>query len=157
MTNSLSAKVKAVNRVNAYIAREGAAILEALKPFIGQKILLATGGVAHKVVKVLDDIEAKAKVAGLTVYLYPSQYSFILTFKGHESCEGYSCVYHEQSLYLLKLDSATGFATETFDFNSENFPHSYTEAGIRELRAKLREAEDKVSSIKSALSNFFNH
>jgi hypothetical protein len=154
MQNKLSAKIKAVNRVNAYIKANAPAILEALKPFVGKKVTLATGELAAKVKDALAPFFEQARTNGLTVYRNSSRYSFSLVFKVSENCDSYGCVYHEASVYFLDLASDSGMATKAYEFNPENFKSDHDEVSILLTQKELEIAREEVRRLESKLGAF---
>jgi len=152
--NKLQAKIKAVNRVNAYIKANAPAILEALKPFVGKKVMLATGEMSAKLREVLSPVFDEGRRNNVQIYRNSSRYSLSLVFKVSENCDPYGCVYHEASVYLLDLASDSGMAQKSYDFNPENYKSDNDEISILLTKKELETAREEVRRLESKLGTF---
>lgn len=150
--NLLAANIAAENRVNAYIRAVVPKMFEALKPFLGQKVVLATGELSAKVKKAMEPFLGWKLAENMQIYCYSSKYSLVYTFKTSEPTGDYGCTYREHSVYFGKIESNNIMST-FFDFKPENFPE-YKIEEILATRAELEAAEKKVAAIKSKLPEF---
>ncbi len=156
MQNNLSAKIKAVNRVHAYIKAKAPAMIEALKPFVGKKVFLASGEVSAKVREVLAPFFAEAREHNVQIYRSSSIYSLAFVFKVSEPTGEFGCIYHEASVYMLDLERNSGTATKAYEFNPEHFPSKFQETDILALRKELEAAQAEVRRLESSLGSFLN-
>lgn len=150
--NLLAANIIAENRVNAYIRAVAPLMFEALKPFLGQKVILATGELSAKVKKAMEPFVGWKEAEKIQIYRYSSNYSLLYVFKTSEPTENYGCTYRERSVYFGKIEG-NNVMSEFFKFDPINFPQ-YKLEQILSIRAELEAAEKKVSEIKSKLPDF---
>jgi hypothetical protein len=149
--NDTNAKILARNRVNGQVNELAPVILEAIKPFVGTKITLQTGGFAAKIKSVLDSYLGCNKIyPKLQIYNHNSNYSLIFVFKTSEQAGEYSCVYQEEYVYFGVLDGHNlkelcSFTPRRTDYNIEE---------INGWRTKYHQAEAIKSEINSNLCHF---
>lgn len=146
------AKITARNRVNAQVNELAPVILEALKPFVGTKITLQTGGFAAKIKSVLDGYLGNDKIfPKLQIYNNPSNYSLSFVFKTDQMVGEFSCIYQEEYVYFASMEGyvlkelALEFTPRRTDFNIEQ---------INEWRAEYRKADNIKSNMQSNLTYF---
>jgi hypothetical protein len=149
--NETNAKILARNRVNGQVNELAPVILEALKPFVGTKITLQTGGFAAKIKTVLDAYLGNNKIfPKLQIYNNHSNYSLIFVFKTSEQAGEYSCIYQEEYVCFGVLDghnlkSLTDFTPRKTDYSIEE---------IEGWRTKYHQAEAIKSEMNSKLAHF---
>lgn len=149
--NETQAKITARNRLNTQVNELAPVILEALKPFVGTKITLQTGGFAAKFKNIVDCYLGCNKIfPKLQIYHYGSNYSLIFVFKTSEPTGGYGCIYQEESVYFGVLDGhnlkeLSPFALRRTDYNLEE---------IESWRAEHRRADEIRRKVESNLSHF---
>lgn len=149
--NETQAKIIARNRVNTQVNELAPVILEAIKPFVGTKVTLQTGGFAAKIKSVLDSYLGWEKIyPKLQIYNYGSNYSLIFVFKTSEPTGGYGCIYQEESVCFGVLDGhnlkeLSPFALRQTDYNLEE---------IESWRAEYERADKIKRKMESNLSHF---
>lgn len=149
----LEAKVKARNRVHEELLKRTPAILEALAPFVGQKVQNATGLICEKVKKVLPELPNSVAVSA---WVNASKYSVRVEFK---TCEGINggcgCCYAEQSFTLGELESDSGVLKSVSDNPApEHYRTNYNTHEIETLRTELEAAENAKRFVESKLNYF---
>lgn len=153
MKNTLPAKIRARNRLHDSIKLLSPHILEALKPLVGQKIILATGELSAKAKTILNPF--LATTPNLLIYRYHSKYSLVYIFKVDESIpDGYGCVYQEQSVYFGAIQPDSGILEKLYDFDPNNFKSDFKEEEIIQTRQQIGELEKQISNLKSKISYF---
>lgn len=151
MKNETLAKVIARNRLNAQVNELAPVILEALKPFVGTKITLQTGGFAAKIKTVLEAYLGNNKIfPKLQIYNNNSRYSLCFVFTTHEQDSEHSCLYQEEYVYFGVLEGHTlkelaKFTPRKTDYNIEE---------IESWRAEYQKAENIKSEMQSLLTHF---
>lgn len=149
MKTHLQAKVEAVNQVNAEINRVAPLFQQAVKPFIGKKVL-KTGGFTEQIKKVFPEIKA------WQWYINRSDYSLSITIracttydsKTEQKC--YAC-YHENSFYFGDVEKQ--ILTKVEEFNP-SLKCDYTQEEIIEKRKNLEIAQDKLREAEGELYPF---
>lgn len=150
--NLLAANIAAENRVNAYIRAVAPLMFEALKPFLGQKVILATGELSAKVKKAMEPFVGWKPTENMQIYRFSSYYSLVYVFKTSELTGNYGCTYREHSVYFGKIEG-NNVMSEFYEFDPVNFPE-YKLEEILNIRVELEAAEKKVAAIKSKLPEF---
>ncbi len=152
-TPELAAKIAAKNRVNAAIKEKAPQIFAAIQPFLGKKVVLASGSMSAKFKEVLEPFLGWKEAEKLQIYTHSLGYSVALCFKTSENIEGRSsCIYQESTVYFADLKD--GVLTSFYPFAPENFKSDYCLDEITATLAELKTAEGKVSQIKSKLPSF---
>lgn len=149
MNNKLAAKVSARNYVNALANDLLPEILEAVKPFIGKKVALQTGGMSGKLSAALTRFCSSTVTNH--VWFSARTYTLEVTFK---TCQGIvggngGCVYAEQAVTFGELERNNGnlkeiYPARTFrtDFTVEEI--ETTRKAAEAARSAMREAEYKL-------------
>jgi hypothetical protein len=144
MKTNLEAKVEAVNQVNAEINRVAPLFREAVKPFIGKKVLKA-GGFTEQLKKVFPEIKA------WQWYRNGSDYSLSITIRACINYgEHYAC-YHEASFYFGEVKDQVLVGVEC---DSALRKCDYTPEYVREKRKALDDATEAMRKAEFELSPF---
>lgn len=144
------AKVIARNRLNAQINQWAPVILEAIKPFVGKKVL-TNDGLATKFKSILEPYLGFEKVCPkLEIYRCQSTYSFVLIFRTTENYSEYNCIYQEQSVYFGELDGY--ILTKLFNF--EPLQTNFDLNKVVEIREKIRALEREKNQLESEIYHF---
>lgn len=152
-TNELAAKIAAKNRVNAAIKEKAPQIFKAIEPFLGKKVVLASGLMSVKLKEVLQPFLDRKEGENLQIYTNSLSYSLSLIFKTSENVEGKQwCIYQESSVYFA--DIKDGVLASFYPFKVEDFRSNYELNEILATLAELKAAEEKVSQIASKLPCF---
>lgn len=154
--NALAAKVAAVNRASAEANRLAPLIVQALAPYVGQKVLKADGTFLQKVKEALPFRPTFATTGNrLNVYLdLGRRYSVRLEV---QASENHKCIRGDTgyqtgkvSLYLFELSN--GVLGKAYNFGP--LRTDYTESEVSTTRKNLSEAKSKVSDLLSRLYYF---
>lgn len=155
MNNKLAAKVSARNYVNALANDRLPKILEAVRPFIGKKVALQTGGMSAKLDAVLDIF----RQTNLTdqVWFNARTYTLEVTFK---TCVGInggngSCVYAEQAVTFAELERNSGNLKEIYP--ARTFRTDFTVEEIETARNEVTVARDAMRAAEWKLIGFGEH
>jgi hypothetical protein len=148
MKTALAAKVSARNKVNKLANDSYPKIIEALKPFLGQKILKVNGTLMEKVAKVLPKIDCYR-----AYYTCGAGYSLKVEITEFETSpdrfgDGSIAHYQETSLYLGDL--TTGVLTKLYD--APNHRTDFTEEEIIQTREKIKEFKEQERQFLSSRS-----
>lgn len=154
----LDAKVYARNRVAQKINELAPALIAALTPFVGQKVM-KIGGMVQKVQAIVDSIlPANGPGAEFHIYRYGSDYSLTWTVKldafykqGNPRFADYTPhISVEESFYVGHLQGAI------LEKMYENTPRrtDYTVHEVKAARLALEAAKAAVSKAQSALCPF---
>ena len=149
MKTHLQAKVEAVNQVNAEINRIAPLFREAVKPFIGKKVL-KVGGFTEQLKKVFPEIKA------WQWYRHCSDYSLSITIRActsYDSTRETNCFacYHENTFYFGDVENQV---LTKVDENFTPLKCDYTVEEIQEKRKNLEIAQDALRKAESALYPF---
>lgn len=149
------AKVKAQNRVNAFVNAAVPALLETFRPFIGCKILLQSGDKFCVSVRnhIAATVEKLNETAGIRWRLDIGRYSVQLKADASEQGDGVT-YYQEQTHYLLDITGDT--LKGLYDSPQHKAEHKtdYTVEWVEAQKKEIALAEGKVSSLKSSVSSF---
>lgn len=142
----LSAKVAARNNANRIAWELAPKLFEVLAPFVGQKVILATGGKSAKLKAAL----AAFCQSTVPVSIWIDQghgYSLVLRVKTCESGPR-SCAYMEASIYLGELNC--GVLTKLFEMpEARHYRTDYTPEEVRALREDWKAKRDAASAARS--------
>ncbi len=142
----LKAHVDAVNECNRLIKLNAPAILEALRPFIGQKVIKATNGELLKKVKATMPRHAD-------FWIQCNAYSIIMQVKTCFSA-GDHAIYHSASVYVGKVGYTGGVLESLYDFTPSQYRTGWTPEEVTKLRETLRAAKENVTRANAALFSF---
>lgn len=151
----LQAKVETRNRVNRITLSLIPSCLEALRPFVGQKVLNQGYVKSAKLVAALPFSSTLA----LHYYISANQYGITLNvkacsvYKNRHGEYGSGC-YAEQSVHLADVD---GYVLKELNEVTPTFRTDYTVEEVIQARKELREAEAALSHAQSKLFYFGNH
>jgi hypothetical protein len=157
MKNTLTAKVRARNYVNSQIREIAPKMIEALKPLVGKKIILATGELSAEAKKILKPF--LVSTPKLQIYRFSSNYNLVYIFKTSENDSEFSCVYQENSVYLGKIGAATSFGSNEIleslhDFNPTDYPIDFEAENILNTRKEIESLKSKISKLENNLAGF---
>ena len=170
--NALTAKVAARNRLNKILNEFHAEMIEAFRPFLGQKIIKATDGAfVAKVKEIENNIAEKYRgpknADGFRssflphIYVSISDYSFRYVIRVDNSyptffmdgrSSGSGTVSAEESCYIGDLQGGQ-ILTKLYDANTTRRTDFSAEKVI-ETRERLTKAKKVVSDIEGELSGF---
>ena len=150
--NALSAKIAARNEVNLLANQSFANAIEALKPFVGQKVCKVDGSLLEKVKKALPPTMSANGSEAHSWYSTGHGYSLVLNVKTCKSARtkgDYQIAhYAEAQVYLANLRNGV---LESVYENAPTFRTDYTEDFVRAARLEVesadkakREAESKI-------------
>ena len=148
----LAAKVAARNIVNKTARDMLPAMLAALAPFVGQKVVLATGQLSAKVKAALPQSDhVPGSGYGTPQWWYDSGAGYTLRATVKVCCgseaKGYtSGHYAEQDISLGELDKHSGTLVKLCD--GHVFPSDFTEAGVIVARTALRIAQKALDDAR---------
>jgi hypothetical protein len=150
----LDLKVRAVNKAHAEILRLWPLLVQALTPFIGQKIELASGDLSAKVKKALPEfpntttlrIYRKAQVYSLIFGVYASEWE--RSNVPHHSDDGGS---YERTLYVGHLTS-DGTLESFYPFDPEEYRTDWT---VEEVKALREDYQTKKRAADTARNKLF--
>ena len=139
----LEARVRGVNRANAFANELYPKLVALFTPLIGQKILKADGTLLAKIQKQVDDLGVLGRHEP-HVYRYNSPYSLVYTVKTCEDCNGHA-YYYETSVYVAHLDN--GVLTGLYDQDLRQTNYSADKViAAREAYEKAKKAADEAQS-----------
>lgn len=153
-----AAKVRGQNAINAFFNKNVPLILARLKPFVGEKVVLATGGFASKFAKLLVEIrEEIGEQEGFRYRIY-SSHGYSLWLEG-DKCEGVpgdsGCHYMKQSFCLGNL--VNGMILKELYNTADRLPDFKTDFTVEGILATLKEAEEletKARNLKHSIDPF---
>jgi hypothetical protein len=153
MNEHLTARVKARNRINAEATRLWPLLVEAVKPFVGKKVLKVDLELTAQAKTALEPILESGRQRGFQVFRgYHSEYSLYMDVKCSEMIVGKSSsTYAEQSLYIGKIDQ--GILTPNND-NPLVLRSDITVEEILAARLEAEEAQKKLDVAKNKLCGF---
>jgi hypothetical protein len=145
----LEARVRAVNRANAYAAELYPALRKVFEGLVGKQVVKKEGGLLARVKAMLPELPC---TPGLHVYRSVSVYSIAFVVKTCESGEGY-CFYHETAVQVGALKG--GVLVEL----SEPFAAraDYTADEVLRKREAFEAAERAYREARSELHLFGEH
>lgn len=145
MDKNLAAKVEAVNLSHSYAIELYPKLVEAMRPFVGQKVLKKGGELTEKVKGALPALPYNNRLK-----VTHSRFAFRLEWTvgaGVNTGEGYA--YHDTGLYIGKVENGILTALDgTAPTHRTNYTVEEIEQGretCRLLREQLRAAESDIS------------
>lgn len=148
----INAKVKARNRLNAEIFNIIPDVFTALAPFVGQKIVLASGGLSQKVKHALPKLP---NTVGLSAHYNAGRYSFTVYIKTCEMVNDTTCTYSDRNIYVADVNEAGELIRlhgSVLAKLHEDYPTTYSPERVAELEVEIRKAEKHLNSLRSELS-----
>ena len=147
-SEALAAKVAAFNSAHKEANRLVPLVLAALAPFVGQKVMKATGGMMQKVKEALPEMP---NTVPLSIWLRDSHgYSLILNVKACQSYGDHFCTYAEACPYVAELKD--GILSKLYDFTP--YRTDFTAGEVLEKRETLAKAKQAARDAESALYPF---
>jgi len=148
----LEAKVKAVNRAHKYAKELYAKLAPIFAPLVGEKVLKADDQLMVKYRELLPELP---NTVPLFVYRDTSRYSLSWTVRTCENLSsGRTCDYYEVTVYVCDLDDGVVSKLYKPPTDFQNLRDDYDIKDILTLRAKVKEAKDKYTGLKSQLGPF---
>lgn len=154
MNNKLAAKVSARNYVNSLANDLLPEILEAVKPFIGKKVALQTGGMSAK----LDAALARFRSSTVTnqIWFHARTYTLEVFFRTCQSVVGgNSCVYAEQAVTFAELERNNGNLKEIYP--AKTFRTDFFAEEIELARRDVTVAREAMRAAEWRLAGFGEH
>jgi hypothetical protein len=144
----LAARVRAINKANAYAIELYGQLAAVFAPLVGKEIQKNGGDLLAKVAKLMPVLPNRHD---LMVYYHRSNFSLGWTVKTCEMIEGtHTCTYHETTVYIGELDGHT--LTKLCDpFTART---DYSEAEVRANRKAYEDAKKIADDLHSKLYPF---
>jgi hypothetical protein len=142
----LTAKVIAVNRVNTVANDLYPKLVEAFKPYVGQKLFKAAGGFLKKIEEIVPSLEYPE----MQVYRHNSEYNIAWTVKTSEQDGDSTSLYYSTTIYIGNVSN--GVLTDIMSRDETR-----TDFTVEEIQGKqrvLQAAQDAYNKAKSALFPF---
>lgn len=152
----LENKITARNKVNALARLLTPSIRTALAPFVGQKIILASGGFASKFAKA---VGALALPSSTSAHCYISSghgYSVTANFRVSVSNEA-GTSYGEVTVYLFDLSNGVLVQNDAYLTHTDHLHTDFTAASILRAREEVKAARSALQAAESALCHFGEH
>lgn len=150
--NKLENKITARNRVNAAAKLYAPKIREALFSFVGQKIILASGGFAHRFAKA---VAALGLPSDSRTHIYISSGAgYALTVNIRVTVIDDGCAYGEVTVYLFDLKNGVLVQNDHYATHADALRVDYTAAGIVAARERVKWARTVLQEAEMALSGF---
>lgn len=158
-SSPLAAKVAAVNRAHQMARELYPALVNAFKPFHGQKVIKVNGDLLASVEKTLPKLPGWGDTDNRACVFRSrsSSYSIVYTVKASENytaSHGCSSAYHEVSLYVCDLDGQTAKPVSGGGDWVLTARTDYTEAEVAQLRKTAEEARKAAQDAESACHFF---
>ncbi len=148
----LAAKVEARNKLNKNILEQVPKLIEALKPFVGKKIKLATGGFT----KTIQVCFPSGTVDDVQFFLSSSsRYSVYAHFRTSVNTPTRT-VYAENEVAIGGMSDGQTLE-KVCEFLPVYYRTDYTEGEVTEHRASVEYHEDKARHHEHALTHFGRH
>lgn len=157
--SELSAKVAARNEVNALANRSFPDAVEALRPFIGQKVCKVDGSLMEKIKKALPPTMSANGSEAHSWYSTGHGYNLVLNVKTAACSKGkgwtqsnqyQTAHYAESTVYLAHLSN--GVLTGLYD--APNFKTDYSEEFVRDARQEVERADKARRAAESKIHHF---
>ena len=148
MKTKLDVRVEGVNLANSIANELQPKLIEAMRPFLGEKVETLAGPLTKKVSKVIDAIELPNTVR-CHVYRNHSNYSLFWTVKTCLDLNGHA-YYHEVSMYVGNLRD--GVLESLYEPNV--LRTDYTAEGVYRAREAYKAAKKIADDAHSALHPF---
>lgn len=154
----LAAKIAAVNRMHRLIKDFTPGLQDALRPYIGKKVLNQSGVLSEKMKKVLDPL--LAPYSQETRMLVSTRYQNMrLEIQVSENYPGrhpgdFFAVYTSTSSHLGDTEGNILTAVGTFTPSEEGYRTDYTEEEVLQARKDLETAKQLKSEAESRLIHF---
>lgn len=148
----LECKILTRNRVNQMVKETALAMITAVKPFVGKKVVLQTGDLSAKfkeVIKKFTDNSTPKK----QIYRVRSDYSLTFCVRTSHTDELAGTFYAEQPFYLGELNDGVLENLQDIKYIND-FRTDYKAEDILAAREELKITEQKVREIESKLYVF---
>jgi len=147
--SKLDARVRAVNKVNQMAKELLPKLQEAVKPFLGQKIIKADKSLTVKIKQVIDPL-LPPYTNRLNVSHYLNEYSLAFSIYGNEDYENRSYS-HKTTIYVGKI--VNGVLTE-LETQCGGYKSDYTAEEIVERRKQYQIAKAEADRTQALLHPF---
>ncbi len=151
-----TAKVKAQNRVNAFMNKAVPLLLKAFRPFVGEQILLVEGNAFKIKIRnaIRETVEGLNKEEKTRWHFDFSRYSVSISADCYEEAEGIT-YYQKQFHYLLDIghDNALKGLYDAPQ-QIQTFRTDYSVAWVLEKKKEAAELEGRLSRLLSEISDF---
>lgn len=147
---ALDAMVTAQNNVNKAALERWPQMLDALRPFVGSKVINADGTISKKVRAALPELPHDVALSG---HYSSTDYSLSARLKTCECHAGRGCElanYAERNLHLGEI--SRGILTKLGDV--QPLRTNYSAPDVEQLRQQLKGAKARVSELESQLWPF---
>lgn len=152
--SALAAKVAAQNEANQTVNTYAPMVIEALRPFVGQKVLKANGELLEKVKSKIPEMPNYGNNKDVNCYASSGRgYSITINAKtchGHPRKDYTAAHYAEAMTWCAELSG--GILTKLCNF--QPLKTSWTEEEVTNARHALEKAKDEMSKAQSALGEF---
>jgi len=151
--NKLTAKVNAVDRANRCAEEIYPLLANALRPFVGEKVLKQNGVLTKKVEDALPSLPQTHGIQSTSVHFHFSKWALCWIVKTCENIEG-TCtyLYHEVAVYVGEVKDS--ILTKLCN-PPEHYP-TYTVKEVANLIQRVEEAKNKYEELRSSLYPFEN-
>lgn len=146
----LQARITGRNKVNSEVNRLTPLIQEAMKPFLGKKILLSNGRPTAKVEAIISQVLK----TDLQTYFIHSGYFFTYGIRAVENSfnDGHNgCFYAEGVIYIGRLEYGV---LKEFYIENPTRRTDYTEKEILDARIEVGKLKELLESAQSNLVGF---
>lgn len=155
MNNKLAAKISARNYVNSLANDLLPEILEAVKPFLGKKVALQTGGLSAKMNEALKPFRSSSVTNH--VWFSARTYTLEVNFR---TCQGIvggngGCVYAEQAVQFAELERNNGNLKQLYP--AKTFRTDFSTEEIETARHNVKVARDAMHEAEWKLVGFGEH
>lgn len=145
-SEQLEAKIKARNKVNQYALEIGPRVIEALKPFIGQKVCNVGGELSKKVMGQLPALQNEFNIRAF--YSTGHGYTVTVQLNASETTRQGHAMYCDATVYVANLRN--GILESMFpDMEPADWRTDYTVDEYRALEKQIRDAESTLSTLRS--------
>lgn len=145
-----AAKVRGQNEINAFFNKNVPLILARLKPFVGQKVILAAGGFTVKFREALAAIQAEIGTPkGFRWNIY-SSHGYSLWLEGDKTVDvpgECGCHYMKQSYCLGNIENGC-ILKELYD-GADRLPNFKTDFTVEGILATLKEADELETKVRA--------
>lgn len=143
---SLTLKVKAVNRANKYANELSRQLIDIFTPFVGQKVI-KVGGLISKYEKLLPEFPNDLPTR---VYFRRSDYVLCWSIETCEQLDSFGCVYHEVTINIGEITHSV----LTQIYSPCNHREDFSVAEVCEKRKIYDEAYEALQQAKNNLYPF---
>lgn len=147
--SDLEIKIDLVNKIHSLCNEYKPALIDAMRPFVGQKIVKIDGTLTSKARAALDAVFA-SRPADCSVYYDASLYSLWVNFKSHQN--GKRCtIYYDASVCigLVRDQALSELRTEPCGYRTD-----FTAEMVLESRKRIEDLEQQIRDEKHVAHYF---